>query len=485
MNLAFIQDFVPIGVLVLGAAGCSWLDLGQGRRRWGGDSPSRWVALAALLVAFLASIGFWHSSFGPTPPDVEHGSFLIDRFALFFYAAGLAAAGAVVICGTDSEAEVAPHIGVYHALLLMATAGILFTASAADLISLAVGLALTTLPLAIAQGLNKTNLVALRTATRSLSIAAALLAVFVAGEAIVAGVGGSTTLRVIAQRSLPLDPALAVAALLVMVGALGQLGVFPFGGWRSFELDRVPLGAGLARTALLSLAVVAALLRLLPGALGSVAPDWTVTLGVLAALTLIGAPILALRQRRLLGAVQQLLIAQLAFGLLDLLDTSRSGTAAMLYLLLTLVPLAAATLALAGALRGSGEEDTQAALRGLWARTPWMAGMLAVLVVAAAGLPPLAGFFVRLFSVEAALRAGFGWLVVLALVSSLLGIGVAYRWVMVLFDARVDGPELVLPGRVALVGVALCGASFLGFVVVLGPLLGVAARAAVPPLFGP
>jgi NADH-quinone oxidoreductase subunit N len=485
VNLAFLQDFAPIGLLVLGAAVCSWLDLRQDRGGWGGGSPSRWVALGTLLLAFLASIGFWHSSFGPTPPDVEHGSFLIDRFALFFYAAGLAAAGAVIVCGADAEVEVAPHTGVYHALLLMATAGVLFTASAADLISLAVGLALTSLPLAIAQGLSKTNLTALRTATRSLTITGALLLMFLGGEAILAGVGGTTTLSAIVRQTLPVDPLLALASILLVLGAVGQMGVFPFGAWRATELVRAPLGAATARTALVALAALAALLRLLPGALGAIPQVWAVSVSVLAAITLLVAPILALRQRRLLAAIQHLLVAQLAFCLLDLLDLSRPATASLLFLLLTLVPLAAATLGLFGALRAAGEEDTRAALRGLWARTPGLAGMLALLLVAAAGLPPLAGFFARVFSVEAALRAGFGWLALLALVSAVAGVVVAYRWVMVIFDARVDGPELVLPGRVALVGVLLCGLSFLGFVVFLGPLVGIATRAALPPLFGP
>ncbi len=484
MNLAFLQDFVPIGLLVLGAAVCCWLDLRQ-ESRWAGGSLTRWVALGTLLVAFLACIGFWKSSFGPTPPDIEHGSFLIDRFALFFYAAALAGAGAIILCGSDAEAELDPHVGVYHALLLVATAGVMFTASAADLVSLAVGLALTTLPLAIAHGLRKTDTSAMRTATRSLAISGGLLIAFVTGEAIVAGVSGATGLRAIVRQPLPVDPLMALAALLLVVGAVGQLGLFPFGSWRAREVQQSPLGPGTARTALVALGALAALMRLLPGALGGVPLDWTVTVSILAALTLLAAPVLALRQRRLLAAVQHLLVAQLALALVALVAISKPATASILYLLLAVVPLAAVALGLWGAFRRQGDDDSRAALRGLWARTPRLAGMLAVLVVASAGLPPLTGFFVRIFSAEAAMRAGFGWLAWVAVVSGVLCAVVAYRWVMVIFDTRADGPELALPGTAALVGVALCGLSAFGFVVALGPLMGIATRAALPPLFGP
>ncbi len=485
MNLSFTQDFGPIGLLVLGAAACAFIDLRpRASRNWDG-ALTRWVALAAIVLAFLASIGFWRSSYGLVPPDIEHGSFVVDRFALFFYAAASAAAGAVVVCGADSESEVSPHLGVYHALLLVATAGVLFTASAADLASLAVGLAMTVLPLNMALGLRKTSSAAVRSAARSLMVSAGLILLFVGGEAIIAGVGGATALGAVARHAIPVDPLMALAALLILIGALGQIGIFPAGAWKAGETLTAPVGAATARTALVSLAAFAAVLRILPGALGSEPRDWTVTVAVLAGLTLLAAPLQALRQRRMITAIQHLLIAQLALPLLALTEVSQAATATILYSLLAIIPLAAVALALLGPLREFGQDDTTNSLRGLWARSPVVAGMLTLLIAAAAGLPPLAGFFVRIFAIEAAAQAGFGWLLWIALLSGLLSALVAYRWITVVFDSRVDGPELDLPGRVSMVGIVLCGVSSLGFVVALGPLLGIAARAALAPLFGP
>ncbi|NNM97736.1 MAG: hypothetical protein HKL89_09070, partial [Candidatus Dormibacteraeota bacterium] len=274
MNLAFVEDFGPIGILVLGAVICSWLDLG-GRFSFLGRRPlSRWVALAALALAFLASIGFWKSSFGFTPPDIEHGSFLIDRFALFFYPVALAAAGAVILTGADTEAELEPHVGLYHALLLVSAAGVLFTASSADLVSLAVGLSMASLPLLVALGLRKTDSGSMRLAVRSLVISGALLATFMGGEAILAGMAQSTELRSLAQRPLPVDPLVALAALLVLVGGVGQLGVAPFGRWRAGEAGGAPLAPSIGRTVMVALAAMAALLRILPGGLGGASGTW-------------------------------------------------------------------------------------------------------------------------------------------------------------------------------------------------------------------
>ncbi|MHB8394846.1 MAG: proton-conducting transporter transmembrane domain-containing protein [Candidatus Dormibacteria bacterium] len=485
MNLVFLQDFAPIGILALGAAGCVGLDLREhGSGAWG-RPPSRWLALATLALAFLASVGFWRTSYGATPPDIEHGSFLIDRFALFFYAAGIAAAGAVVVCGADAEVELEPHVGVYHALLLVATGGVIFTASAADLVSLAVGLAMTAMPLSLALGLRKTDPAAMRTAVRSLTFSGLLLVVFIGGEGILAGVTGATSLSAIAGQPLPVDALLALAALLIVVGASGQIGLFPMGVWRVEEALTGPLMPAVARTVLIALAALAALVRLLPGALASAPGDWTVTVAVVAGLTMLGAPLMALRERRLVAVVHYLLIAQMALALMAMTVVAATATAGILYLSLGVVPAAAAALGLLGSFRVAGERDDPSAIRGLWARSPVLAGLLALLLAAVAGVPPLAGFFGRLFSLEAAARGGFGWLVWVALVSGVLSVAAAFRWMLLVFDSRVDGPELDLPGRTVMVGVTLCALTFLGFVVALGPLMGIAARAAVPPLFGP
>jgi len=485
MNLAFLQDFGPIGILLLGAVGCAALDLRSFDSRGSAPQRTRWVTLATLLLAFAASIGFWHSSFGPAPPDIEHGSLVIDRFALFFYAITLAAAGAVVLCGAEAESELDPHRGVFHVLLLMSCAGVLFTASSSDLVSMGAGLALAVLPMALAQGLRKTDASSVRTAARALSLSGFSLILFLAGAAVLAGLAGSTTLRAIPAGLEHLDPLLVVGAILLLLGAGAQIGLFPYLGWRAGLGARLPTLPFVAATVLGSLAGTAALLRLLPGALGAAPATWTLAAAVLAGVTLVLAPCLAWRQRRLTPAVVYLLIAQLALVPATLPEVSKLGTATVLYLLLGVVPLAAGLLGLLGWITAAGEGTTTADLRGLWARSPVLAGGLAVLLAGLAGLPPLAGFVARLMTVDSALQAGLGWLAWLELLSAVLSALVVFRWLLTIFDARVDGPELALPQRTTVIGVVLCTGAVLSFGLLVGPLFAIATRGALPPLIGP
>jgi NADH-quinone oxidoreductase subunit N len=206
---------------------------------------------------------------------------------------------------------------------------------------------------------------------------------------------------------------------------------------------------------------------------------------VLAGATLVLAPLLAWRQRRLGRAVIYLLGAQLALGLATLPEISQRGTATILYLLLCTIPLGAALLGLLGAISAQGEGDADSDLRGLWARSPVLAGGLALLLVGLAGLPPMAGFFARFLSAASALHAGLGWLSWLELLSAVLCVLVVFRWLLTILDARADGPELALPGRTTLIGIGLCLAAVLSFGVLVGPLFAIATRGALPPLIGP
>ena len=483
MNLAFLQDFGPLGVLLLGAVVCLGVEGGLYGSRGDRATLSRWIAVAFTALAFLAAVGFWRSSLGPAPPDVEHGSFLVDRFALFFYAAAPAAAAAILLTGSDLEEQLDPHQPLYHALVLVSTSGVMLTASGADLLTLLVGLATVSLPLVLGSALRKVDPGTVRSATRSFVVCAALLATFAAGEAILAGLGHATQLSLL--EALPPSPLLGLAVLLVTVGVAGPLGAFPLTWWRAGAAKAAPLGPSLAGLALGALAAAAALLRLLPGALGAATPGWNVAVGVVAALTILIAPALAWRQRSLLAAVGYLFVGDAALVLVGLSWSSRPATAAVLYLALGLVPLATASLGLLGTVQLSGAGEGIAQLRGLASRSPLHAGLLALLLAAVAGLPPLTGFFARIMVVESSLQAGLGWLAVAVVLGAILSAAVAMRWTLALVDPQAEGQPLELPSRATLVGLGLSLAAIAGFTVTLGPLMGIAARAALAPLAGP
>src|SRR5260370_31000667 len=60
------------------------------------------------------------------------------------------------------------------------------------------------------------------------------------------------------------------------------------------------------------------------------------------------------------------------------------------------------------------------AFKGLNERTPWSAGMMAILMFSLAGLPPFVGFWAKLGVIQAVLNVDYTWLAVVAVLFSVV-----------------------------------------------------------------
>jgi NADH-quinone oxidoreductase subunit N len=121
-------------------------------------------------------------------------------------------------------------------------------------------------------------------------------------------------------------------------------------------------------------------------------------------------------------------------------------------------------------------------LRGLGRRHPVPALLFGLFLLSLAGLPPTAGFWAKLAVFSAGVDAGFTWLVVVGVVSSVIAFFFYIRVIVAMFleeepAALAEGPPLVTPAGA---GVALAAATAAIAVLSLAPgtLLEVARQAA-------
>ncbi|MGH3100856.1 MAG: proton-conducting transporter membrane subunit, partial [Thermoleophilia bacterium] len=108
--------------------------------------------------------------------------------------------------------------------------------------------------------------------------------------------------------------------------------------------------------------------------------------------------------------------------------------------------------------------------RGLARRHPWAAGLLAVFMLALTGIPPLSGFWAKYYVFLAGIEAGLTWLVVVAVISSVISAFFYLRVLVVAYlqEPAGDAPETV-PGRAPALGVALGLAGLLTVAIGLAP----------------
>jgi NADH-quinone oxidoreductase subunit N len=243
-----------------------------------------------------------------------------------------------------------------------------------------------------------------------------------------------------------LVPVLGV--VFVVAGLAFKLGVVPFHMWVPDVYHGAPTVVTLLIGGAPKLAAFAIVIRLLVEGMLPLALDWQKMLAVLAVGSLVLGNLAAIAQSNLKRMLAYSTISQMGFVLLGLmsgvvnnntLSAANAYSSAMFYVV-TYVLTTLGTFGIIMLLSREGfEAENIADLKGLNRRSPWYAAVMALLMFSLAGVPPLAGFYAKLAVLQALLGTGLVWLVVFAVLMSLVGAFYYIRVVKVMyFDEPTD-----------------------------------------------
>ncbi len=433
-------------------------------RRGQAPLPGNLVAVAGLAGAAGALITQVRSNI-----NILDGAYLVDGYAVFFKALFVGAAALTLLIGFTDAERFRPHAGEFPGFILLATLGAMLMASAADMIALFVALELMSLNLYIMATLVQRDPQSAEAGLKYLIIGVASSAVLVYGLALLYGLTGETALqavgRALAGRGAS-EPALLLALVLVVGGFAFKLAVVPFHWW----VPDVYEGAPLPVVAFISVGAMAAgfalFLRVVLLTFGTTRLAWAALLAVLAAVTMTLGNTAALRQsgvKRLLGYST---IAQAGYLLTGAVGLRQGGLPAMLFFLLAFVfTNLAAFAAIIAYTRIIGSDQIEH-LAGMWRRAPALALVMVLAFASLIGIPPLAGFFGKVFVFVSAVEGGFAWLALLGVLNSAVSAVYFLRVIRVAcfepptfeLTAEPTDPAMRLALGVTAVGVVVLGA---------------------------
>lgn len=427
------------------------------------------AALVTLVLAFLALA----TQFKQTITILD-GAFLLDGFAIFIQVVLL---GAAALCLLASRADILPGespAAAEPAFFLLATLGAMLAASAAEMVSLFLALELVAINLYLLAGLARRGAGGIGAGLGYLVLGAASSAVLLYGLAVIFGLSGETRL-VAAGRALAAlhgtQPALLLALSFVLAGFALRMGLLPVRWWtRGFESGVPPR----VTMFVLSVGVVAAFAvfgRIAASTFAGSHIPYTAVIAVVAALAMSAGNLLAVTQSSVRRLVVYSGIAQAGYALVAFTDLKRLGLGALLVFLTALALTGICAFAAIIAYARSVHSDAIRDLAAMSRNTPGLAVALGLAVVSLAGLPPVAGFFGKLFVLQAAVDGGFAWLAVVgALNIALASLG----YVRIMRIAFVDPPVFEVAhvrlglGIRAAVALSAAGIVFMGLFV--GPL---------------
>lgn len=328
----------------------------------------------------------------------------------------------------------------YFAFVLFAVLGMFVMISASHFLTLYLGLELLSLSLYAMVALQRDSRVAVEAAMKYFVLGALASGMLLYGMSMLYGVAGSLELWKVAQavHANP-DSLVMVFGLVFLVAGIGfKLGVAPFHMWVPDVYQGAPTAVTLFIGSAPKLAAFAFVMRLLVDGLQPAVLEWQQMLAVMAVLSLAVGNLAAIMQTNLKRMLAYSTISHMGFLLLGIMSGSMQGYAASMYYVITYVVMSLGTFGMIMYLSRMGfEAEELEDYKGLNTNHPWLAAVMAMLMLSMAGLPPFVGFFAKLSVLQALIGAGWLWLAVVAVMFSLIG---AYYYLRIVKLMYFDAP---------------------------------------------
>jgi NADH-quinone oxidoreductase subunit N len=404
------------------------------------DAQRRWTAMLSVISLGITAVLVVAQPLS-TKIVALGGLFELDRMAQVLKVVTLLTVAVLFVYSTDYLKRRAIFKGEYFVLGLFATLGAMVLISAGSLITLYLGLELMSLSLYAMVAFDRDSGIAAESAIKYFVLGSMASGTLLYGMSIIYGMTGSLELAGIANAAgvgfgANLGLVFGIAFLIVGVGF--KFGAVPFHMWIPDVYEGSPTSVTVFIGTASKLAAFALAMRLLPEALGASQSDWTQMLVVLSVLSMALGNIVAIAQFNLKRMLAYSTISHVGYVLLGILSGTPQGYQAAMFYMISYVVVAAGAFGMILLLARQGfEADKLEDFKGLNARSPWFAGMMAILMFSLAGVPPFIGFWAKLGVIQAVLGVQLTWLAVVAVLFSVVG---AYYYLRVVKLMYFDEP---------------------------------------------
>jgi NAD(P)H-quinone oxidoreductase subunit 2 len=406
-----------------------------------GRASAKWtpyVAIAGLLTACVLLCLQWDQSNSMS----FLGSFQGDNLSIVFRGIIALSAAVTILMSVRYVDQAGSAIGEFMSILLSATVGGMFLSGAEELVMIYVSLETLSIASYLMTGYMKRDPRSNEAALKYLLIGASSSAIFLYGLSLLYGLsGGKTHLNEIAialGNGTENTLALVISLVFVIAGISFKIAAVPFHQWTPdvYEGSPTPVVAFLSvgsKAAGFALAI-----RLLTDAFPALIEQWHFIFTTLAILSMILGNVVAIAQTSMKRMLAYSSIAQAGFVMIGMVVGTEAGYASMVFYLMIylFMNLGAFACVILFSLRTGTDQISDYA--GLYHKDAFLTLTLSICLLSLGGIPPLAGFFGKLYLFWAAWQAGAYGLVLLGLVTSVVSI---YYYIRVVKMMVVKEPQ--------------------------------------------
>jgi NAD(P)H-quinone oxidoreductase subunit 2 len=407
-----------------------------------GRSSARWLpymAIAGLLAATVALVFGWNAA----DPISFLGSFNSDNISIVFRGIIALSTAVTLLMSVRYVEQTGTALAEFIAIMLTATLGAMFLCSANELVMIFISLEMLSISSYLMTGYMKRDPRSNEAALKYLLIGASSSAIFLYGLSLLYGLsGGETQLSAIASKLTDVSDGqslgLAISLVFVVAGIAFKISAVPFHQWTPdvYEGSPTPVVAFLSvgsKAAGFALAI-----RLLVTAFAVITDEWKVIFMALAILSMVLGNVVALAQTSMKRMLAYSSIGQAGFVMIGLTAGTDEGYSSMVFYMLIylFMNLGAFTGIILFTLRTGSDQISDYA--GLYQKDPLLTLGLSICLLSLGGIPPLAGFFGKIYLFWVGWQAGLYGLVLLGLLTSVVSI---YYYIRVVKMMVVKEPQ--------------------------------------------
>jgi NADH-quinone oxidoreductase subunit N len=402
------------------------------------------LGVIGLVGAAVASVLLWDRN------ATSFGVVVADNFGLFV-------TGVLIVVGLLSLAISGPTLdrarlprGEYYALLLFSLAGMMLMALAADLLVIFLALEILSLGVYVLTGIRRDSAAATEAAFKYFLLGAFASAFFVYGIAFTYGVTGTTRLdrigEQVAAQALAPAPLLPLALGMLLVGFAFKVSAVPFHMWTPDAYEGAPPAVTGFMSAGVKAAAFAAFARVFLSAFDPLRADWSSLVWAIAAATMIVGTVVGVAQSNVKRLLAYSSIAHGGYLLVALVSANDVGKSAVLFYLLAYAVTNLGAFGVVAAMETDERANDEVSdYAGLWNRQPTLALLMTIFLLSLGGFPPLAGFIAKWYVFSAAVEAGYYWLAIIGVLTSVVSVFFYLRIVVMMYMTPGDGADALMP----------------------------------------
>ena len=434
------------------------------------------VSLVLVLLLVLALSGGRLVGFG--------GLFVSDPFSGFCKVLVLIGSAATLIMAQQFLERHDMARFEYPVLVMFATLGMLMMISANDLISLYLGLEMQSLSLYVVAAFRRDDTRSAEAGLKYFVLGALASGMILYGASLIYGFSGSTNFDSLAKilshgGDHEVGRGVVFGIVFILAGLAFKVSAVPFHMWTPDVYEGAPTPVTAFFAVAPKIAALALFIRIMVGPFGDLAAQWQQIIVFVSVASMVLGAFAAINQRNIKRLMAYSSIGHVGYALIGLAVGNEAGVRGILIYLAIYLVMNVGTFACILAMRkGDRMVEDIDDLAGLGKTHPMLAAAMTLFMFSMAGIPPLAGFFGKLYVFLAAIEAELYGLAVIGVITSVVGAFYYLRIIRIMCFDDVDEPlDKPVDKEIGII-VTLAGLIIVLFFIYPGPVVTRAATAA-------